>query len=87
MDAFAPDCSSLSYADFSVVTNATADLSCHGVVDPDAVVASLVTWGLKVELTWDDVMHEAGASAPLTSSLHPISPPFTTLPPSSMRTV
>lgn len=60
IDAFAPGSSHLTAAKLRVVEAATADLTCKGVYDHDAVLSSLVAWGLKQELTWDDVLREAG---------------------------
>jgi hypothetical protein len=45
--------------DFAVVKARTAVLSFEGMADSEAVFASCLAWGLKSELTWQDVVDEA----------------------------
>lgn len=58
-NAFSPGERSLVDARLHVVDQAVAVLSCDHIQHPAAVERSVVTWGVKTELTWGDVLLEA----------------------------
>jgi hypothetical protein len=57
--AFAPRQRHLEDAKLGVVSRGSADLQYDKIIDGDAVLRVGRVWGLKVDLSWDDVLQEA----------------------------